>query len=295
MPGADAPVDARDLPAGGEALAAAMMSASIFGRASPDGKRAMVAALQSRGQVVAMTGDGVNDVLALKQADIGIAMGMGSGAARAIAQLTLLDGNFASLPQVLAEGRRVIGNVERLAILFVTKTVYATALVAAVELAGLVYPFLPRHLTLTGTLTIGIPAFFLSLAPNAARARPGFIRRVARYTVPGGGVAAAATLVGFVAAAQGLGATLEQGRTVASCVLFAIGLVILADLARPVTPLRVLLCGAMAAAFATVLALPAGRSFFALVPLPADLWLLTAAVVVPSAAIALGFSRYGAR
>jgi len=150
-------------------------------------------------------------------------------------------------------------------------------------------------LTLTGTLTIGIPAFFLSLAPNAQRARPGFISRVGRFAVPGGVVAAAATLVGYVAAAGYFGATLEQGRTVATGVLFSIGLVILADLSRPVTPLRVFLLGAMTAAFALVLALPMGQSFFALVPLPANMWLLTAAIVVPSAAIALAFSRHEAR
>lgn len=294
VPGADAPADARTLPVGDAPLAAFMTSASVFGRASPDGKRAMIAALQRQGQVVAMTGDGVNDVLALKQADIGIAMGRGSGAARAIAQLTLLDGEFASLPHVLAEGRRVIGNVERLAILFVTKTVYATALAAIVAAIGLIYPFLPRHLTLIGSLTIGIPAFFLSLAANGALARSGFVRRVVRIAAPGGLIAAAATLTASVVAMSQFGGTIEDGRTVASIVLFSIGLTILADLSRPWRPLRVLLITSMIAAFTVMLVVPMGRNFFAFVPLSPSLWLLTVAVAVFSAMIALVCRRCSA-
>ncbi len=291
VPGADAPVDAHTLPDGDTALTAFMTSASVFGRASPDGKRAMIAALQRDGQVVAMTGDGVNDVLALKQADIGIAMGRGSGAARAIAQLTLLDGEFASLPYVLAEGRRVIGNVERLGILFVTKTVYATALAGVVAATGLIYPFLPRHLTLIGTLTIGIPAFFLSLAPNEARARSGFVGRVVRIATPAGLIAAAATLAASFAATSQFGATIEEGRTIATIVLFSIGLTILADLSRPPTVLRVLLITSMVAAFTVMLVMPLGQEFFALVLLSPSLWLLTAMIATPSAAIALLFMR----
>ncbi len=291
VPGADAPVDAHTLPHGDTALTAFMASASVFGRASPDGKRAMIAALQRDGQVVAMTGDGVNDVLALKQADIGIAMGRGSGAARAIAQLTLLDGEFASLPHVLAEGRRVIGNVERLAILFVTKTVYATALAGTVAATGLIYPFLPRHLTLIGTLTIGIPAFFLSLAANEARARSGFVGRVVRIATPAGLIAAASTLAASVAATSQFGATIEEGRTIATIVLFSIGLTILSDLSRPLSVLRALLITSMVAAFTVMLLMPLGQDFFALVPLSSRLWLITAMIAVPSAAIALVFMR----
>ena len=283
MPGADAPADARTLPAGEGAIAAFMASATVFGRASPDGKQAMIAALQSQGQVVAMTGDGVNDVLALKQADIGIAMGRGSGAARAIAQLTLLDGEFASLPNVLAEGRRVIGNVERLAILFVTKTVFAATLATVVAATGLIYPFLPRHLTLTGTLTIGIPAFFLSLAANAALARSGFVRRVVRNAVPGGLIAAAGTFAASVITTSQFGDTLADGRTVATIVFFVIGLTIVSGLARPMTPLKLLLIASMIAMFSLVLMVPFGRDFFALTLLPPRLWLLTAAIALPCA------------
>jgi len=170
VPGADTPVDARTLADDPAALGGVLEQRSVYGRVVPRQKRAMVEAMQARGHVVAMTGDGVNDVLALKEADLGIAMGSGSAASRAVARLVLLDGRFASLPQVVAEGRRVIANIERVAKLFVTKTVYAMLLAVATGVAGLPFPFLPRHLTLVGSLTIGIPAFFLALEPNTRRA-----------------------------------------------------------------------------------------------------------------------------
>jgi magnesium-transporting ATPase (P-type) len=289
--GADSPFDCRELPTDEAALAAVMESRTVFGRASPDGKRLMVAALQGRGHIVAMTGDGVNDVLALKQADIGIAMGSGSGAARAVAQLTLLDGNFASLPQVLAEGRRVIANVERLAVLFVTKTVYAAALTFIVGASGLIYPFLPRHMTLIGTLTIGIPAFFLALAPNAQRARPGFIGHVLRIAAPAGLIAAGATLVAYAIALYGLDRSLEEARTLTTVVLLSMGLVVLAVFSRPATPLRFLMFGCMSTTFAVVLTVPAARSFFAFVPMPFTIWSVAAGTVIASSAILIVVQR----
>ena len=159
---------------------------SVFGRVTPHQKQAMVKALQQRGHTVAMTGDGVNDVLALKLADLGIAMGSGAPATKAVAELVLLDGRFATLPGVVAEGRRVTANIERVANLFVTKTVWATLLAIAVGVALLPYPFLPRHLTIIDTLTIGVPSFFLALAPNPRRYLPGFIGRVLRFAIPAG-------------------------------------------------------------------------------------------------------------
>ena len=162
----------------------------------PDQKRAMVHALQSRGHTVAMTGDGVNDVLALKDADIGVAMGSGSSASRAVAQIVLLDNKFATLPYVVGEGRRVIGNIERVSNLFLTKTVYSVLLAVLVGLAGLssklfgsdplLFPFQPIHVTIAAWFTIGIPAFILSLAPNNERAHPGFVRRVMTSALPSG-------------------------------------------------------------------------------------------------------------
>src|SRR6185312_15458395 len=161
----------------------------VFGRVAPRQKQAIVAALQAGGHTVAMTGDGVNDVLALKSADLGIAMGSGTQAARGVAQLVLLDDAFSAVPKVVGEGRRVIANVERVANLFLTKTVYATVLALTVGVLELPFPFLPRHLTLVSGVTIGIPGFFLALAPNAQRARKGFMGRVLRFAIPAGVVA----------------------------------------------------------------------------------------------------------
>ena len=226
---------------------------SVFGRVSPHQKRAIVGALQSRGHVVAMTGDGVNDALALKDADIGIAMGNGAPATRAVAQLVLLDSRFATMPGVVAEGRRVIANIERVANLFVTKTVYAMLLAIAVGVARWPYPFLPRHLTIVSSLTIGIPAFFLALSPNSRRYVPGFIHRVLKFAIPCGFVAAAATFGAYAAARQIGGVTLDEARTTATLVLLAVGLWILNILARPITPFRGALFGAMVGAVVVIL------------------------------------------
>jgi cation-transporting ATPase E len=211
-----------------------------------------------------MTGDGVNDVLALKDADIGIAMGAGSSASRAAAQLVLLDNDFSTLPSVVGEGRRVINNIERVANLFITKTVYSMLLALAVGVVQLPFPFLPRHLTLVGSLTIGIPAFFLALAPNARRAQPRFVGRVLRFAVPCGLLAAAATFTGYYIARLDHGMSLDQQRTLATLVLVAMGLLILVRLSRPLTTWRRVLVLAMIAAFALVLAVPFGRRYFAL-------------------------------
>src|SRR5262249_43823087 len=197
LPEADSGFDARELPDDEAALAEVLEQHSVFGRVSPQQKRAMVGALQSKGHVGAMTGDGVNDALALKDADIGVAMGSGAAATRAVAQLVLLDGRFAVLPGVVAEGRRVIANIERSANLFVTKTAYAVFIAVAIVISGWRYPFLPRHLTLVSVFTIGIPGFFLALAPNSRRYIPGFVVRVLRFTIPAGAVAAAAALVAY--------------------------------------------------------------------------------------------------
>ncbi|MFD0748203.1 HAD-IC family P-type ATPase [Phytohabitans flavus] len=264
LPGADRPVDARTLPDDRAQLAAAVEAGTVFGRVGPQQKRDIVAALQSRGHTVAMTGDGVNDVLALKDADIGVAMGAGSPATRAVAQIVLLDNSFAALPSVVTEGRRVIGNIERVANLFLTKTVYSVLLAVIVVLSQVPYPFLPRHLTLIGSLTIGIPAFFLALAPNAERARAGFVGRVLRFAVPAGVLAAAATITSYLSARGIYDGNLEAETSAATLTLFLVALWALAIIARPYTWWRVLLVTTMGGAFAVVLVVPFLQEFFQL-------------------------------
>ncbi|MFJ8694035.1 HAD-IC family P-type ATPase [Streptomyces roseolilacinus] len=266
LPGAEHAVDARRLPEEPDAMARSLEDGVVFGRVTPRQKRDMVGALQSRGHTVAMTGDGVNDVLALKDADIGVSMGTGSEATRAVAQIVLLDNSFATLPAVVAEGRRVIGNITRVATLFLTKTVYSVLLAVLVVAAQVEYPFLPRHLTLLSTLTIGVPAFFLALAPNKERAQPHFVRRVMRYALPAGVVAAAATFTSYLLAGRyydGPGA-LDAETSAATLTLFLVSLWVLAIIARPYTWWRLALVAAMGGAFLLVLVVPWLQDFFAL-------------------------------
>ncbi|WP_427920836.1 cation-translocating P-type ATPase [Streptomyces sp. cg40] len=259
-------VDARQLPSDQREMAESLDEGTVFGRVTPQQKRDMVGALQSRGHTVAMTGDGVNDVLALKDADIGVSMGSGSEATRAVAQIVLLNNSFATLPSVVAEGRRVIGNITRVATLFLVKTVYSVLLAVLVVCWRVEYPFLPRHLTLLSTLTIGVPAFFLALAPNTERAQPHFVRRVMRYSIPGGVIAGAATFVTYLIARHyytGKG-SLGAETSAATLTLFLISMWVLAIIARPYTWWRVTLVASMGAAFVVVLIVPWLQHFFAL-------------------------------
>ncbi|MFJ3232316.1 HAD-IC family P-type ATPase [Streptomyces sp. NPDC086787] len=283
-------VDARRLPRERPDMAAALDRATVFGRVTPQQKRDMVGALQSRGHTVAMTGDGVNDVLALKDADIGVSMGSGSEATRAVAQIVLLDNSFATLPSVVAEGRRVIGNITRVATLFLVKTVYSVLLAVLVVCWQVEYPFLPRHLTLLSTLTIGVPAFFLALAPNRERARPHFVRQVMRYSVPGGLVAGVATFASYLLARHHYTGSdaLQAETSAATLTLFLIAMWVLAIIARPYTWWRVLLVASMALAFVFVLVVPALQRFFALklvgLAMP---WTAVGIAVVAAAALEL--------
>jgi magnesium-transporting ATPase (P-type) len=281
IPNAEPGVDARELPGDPAALAPELERAAVFGRVTPQQKRAMVRALQSTGHEVAMTGDGVNDVLALKDADIGIAMGSGSDASRAVAKVVLLDGRFSSMPWVVAEGRRVLANIERTAKLFVTKTVYAMLLSLAVGVIGWPFPFLPRQLTVIGTLTIGIPAFVMTLEPSARRARPGFIRRVLRFAVPAGFMAAIGTFFAYAWVYVTLDRPLDQARTTATLALFAIGMAIVLIVGRPLTRVRALMIVAMIGAFALILAVPGLRTFYGMDMPP--FWIWTSATLIAGA------------
>ncbi|MFI9152948.1 HAD-IC family P-type ATPase [Streptomyces sp. NPDC053367] len=281
-------VDARRIPAEREGMAQALEEGTVFGRVTPRQKRDMVGALQSRGHTVAMTGDGVNDVLALKDADIGVAMGSGSEATRAVAQIVLLNNSFATLPSVVAEGRRVIGNITRVATLFLVKTVYSVLLAVLVVCTRVEYPFLPRHLTLLSTLTIGVPAFFLALAPNKERARPHFVRRVMRYAVPGGVVAAAATFTTYLIAGDHYHGedALDAETSAATLTLFLVSMWVLAIIARPYTWWRVLLVAAMGGAFLLVLVVPWLQEFFALRLVGMEMpWLAVGIAVVAAVAL----------
>lgn len=280
VPGAEAHVSARDLPDDPEQLADALESNAVFGRVTPQQKRAMVQALQSRGRTVAMTGDGVNDVLALKDADMGIAMGDGSAATRAVAQLVLLDNRFSVLPGVLAEGRRVINSVERAANLFIYGTVYSATIALVIAAFGAQYPFLPRHLTVVRTLSVGLPGLVLALAPDPRRARTGFVRRVVRFAVPAGLVAAVASLVVYGVALRDDGLSLVEARTATTITLLGVGLAILLQLTRSLPPWRWALVGAMAASILVVLAVPALSEFFELDMPSGSTWAVIALTVL---------------
>lgn len=227
-------IDAREIAP--EDMEREVLESEVFGRVKPEQKQAMVEALHTHGRTVAMTGDGVNDVLALKKADIGVAMGSGSAATRSVAQLVLLNDRFSSMPHVIAEGRRVIGNIERVANLFLTKTVYSVVLAMVVAVAGVTFPFQPIHVTITGWFTIGIPAFILSLAPNTERPRDGFVRRVLSLAIPGGAIVGLGSVIMWLVIYPGDGASETQQRQAGTAVLLALiimGLWVLNIVARP--------------------------------------------------------------
>ena len=257
------PVDARSLPDDPTELAAAVNVTTVFGRVTPNQKRAFVHALQQRAHVVAMTGDGVNDALALKDADIGVAMGNGAPATRAVAQIVLLDGRFSVMPRVVAEGRRVIANIERVASLFLIKNVYSAVLAVVVAVVAVPYPFLPRHLTLVSTLTIGLPAFVLSLAPSNERYRPGFLRRVLAVSVPAGVITATAVF-GAYALARAENVRPDEARTAGTIVAMIVGLFVLVLVAQPLVAWKIGLIAAMGGLFVLAMAIPGLRRFFAL-------------------------------
>ena len=256
------PYDARNLPESFDELAPILRDYRVFGRVTPDQKRHIMAALQSQGRVVAMIGDGVNDALALKHADLGIAMGSGASATKAVANVILLDGQFAALPGIVDEGRKVIANIERLSRLFLTKTVWAMILAVVFGLTLAAYPFEPRQLSAIDFFTIGIPAFLLALLPNAKRYLPGFLDRSLWFVVPTGMVTAAAVLtLDSIIRLNGSWSETES-HTGISLLLGITGLWVLALLALPLDRNRIAIVAGMVAAAIGIFLIPPIARFF---------------------------------
>ena len=265
-------MDARDLPEdlSSEAFIDAIEKHDVFGRVTPEQKRAMVSALQAREHCVAMTGDGVNDALALKDADLGIAMGNGTQATKAVAQIVLVDSKFSVLPGVLSEGRRIIANMERVSSLFLAKTTYAAVLVIVTALVGWRYPFLPRQFSYIDSLTIGIPAFFLALWPNPRRYVPGFLKRTLSLAMPTGVILAAAALTAF-GIADGP-QDRESTAAILSLMLGAIWLLVITS--RPLSLWKWVLLVAVTSATVGGVLIPPVRHFFSTVAPTTHEWLL---------------------
>ncbi|MEV2719016.1 cation-translocating P-type ATPase [Paenibacillus larvae] len=256
-------IDARSLSDDPQVLADAAEQYTVFGRVSPHQKKLLVQALQVKGHTVAMTGDGVNDVLALKEADCGIAMANGSDAAKAVSQLVLLTSDFSVLPRVVMEGRKIINNLEKVSVLFLSKTVYSVLLSIIFSCILMPYPIMPIHVTLIGTLMIGIPAFFLSMSPNRERVSHGFLKRVLKSAIPNAVILAGVTLTMFLYAYFSGLQTLEA-RTLAVLVLGGSSLVVLTKIARPLNGLKIQLVIVMLTLFAAAFLTPLGNDIFML-------------------------------
>ena len=248
-------MDARELPEDVNELARVLENVDVLGRVLPDQKKAIVKALHTQNHVVAMTGDGVNDALAIKEADLGIAMGNAAPATKAVAQVVLVDSKFSHLPDVVARGRQVMANMERVASLFLVKTVYSALISLGVVLTQIPYPYLPRHITYIGALTIGMPAFILALAPNTRRYIPGFLKRVVTFALPGGIATALSVLLAawVLPPVMGWNVTgdatdLSALRATSAIILFAMGVFVLARVARPLNSWRGVLVAVFAAA-----------------------------------------------
>ncbi|MFF2276758.1 HAD-IC family P-type ATPase [Agromyces sp. NPDC058126] len=274
--------DARELPTDPDELGEVLETHLVFGRVTPSQKKDIVTALQQRGHTVAMTGDGVNDALAIKQADIGIAMDSGSAATKAVARIILLDGRFSRLPGVVAEGRQVIANIERISMLFLTKTAYATGLAVIFGVMLLEFPFLPRQLSVTDGLTIGIPAFFLALMPNRQRYRPGFLRRSLSFAIPAG-IVIALVLALYSRMALDAGISQAELRSGSTLILGIVGLWVLIVLSRPIDGLKIVIIGAMMVGLVLIYAIPIVADFLEFV----DLSLTTALLVIGASALAI--------
>ena len=290
-------LDGRDLPRDPAALRRLLAQNSVIGRISPEEKKRVVETLAAGGLYVAMVGDGVNDVPALKAARLAIAQGNGSQMARAVADLVLVRGDFASVPALVAEGRKVLRNLQRVAKLFVAKSAFAFFLVISIGLTPQAYPLLPRHLTLAAALTIGIPAFFLALGPSEGRFRTErFLFDVGRFAVPAGTAAGLGVLASFVFARNVGRLPLVEARTIATTVLVLVGLYLI--LALEATSRRRgaaigALTGAMLVLYALVIAAPGTRHFFALtIPGPGGVFLALAGATIAVTGLWLTDDRF---
>ena len=253
--------DAQNLPEDINELAEIMEQYTVFGRVTPEQKRNMVAALQLKGHVVAMTGDGVNDALALKKADIGIAMGSGSPATKAVSNLVLLDGKFSNLPGVVAEGRKVIANIERVSKLFLTKTSWALLLALTFGILAWKFPFLPRQLSGIDSFTIGLPAFALALLPNARRYVPGFLGRALSFTIPSG-IAVAMCVIALRLVTDAQEWSMEAAQTGTMITMSVTGIWVLSTLARPLNDVKLGIFVGMVALGVLIFTVPLSTAYF---------------------------------
>lgn len=279
--GAENYIDARELPVDEEGLKEAMKKYTVFGRVTPHQKKAFVKALQADGHTVAMTGDGVNDVLALKEADCGIAMANGSDATKAVAQLVLMKSNFSALPKVVAEGRQQINNLERVAQLFLSKTTYSIILAVVFSILMMPFPIDPIQLSLIGSCAIGIPALFLAVLPNTNRVKKGFLGRILTASIPNGIlISIFVTATFLISYNHGVG--IQKAQTLAVLMLAGVSIVILFKVSLPLTPFKVFLGLFMSAIIVLAFITPIGREVFSLSPITKNEWLLSGATVLAS-------------
>ena len=275
-------VEGPDLPVDPEQLAEVAQANTIFCRIKPEQKKALVAALVAAGRYVAMIGDGVNDVPALKQARMAVAMGSGAQVTKGVADVVLLEDEFSRLPEAIGEGRRIARNIHRLGRLYLTKTVYAATLILLVAVPGFAFPFLPRHLTMAAFLTIGIPSFVLALAPSDGPLYRGrLLRALAAFAVPAGVATALASILSFFLVDTVAGASLDAGRTAATTTLIVLGLAFVLLLERgpgrehiAIQSYMLAMVAGLGALFALILAAAPVREFFEMEILNATQWFL---------------------
>ncbi|AGX45400.1 cation-translocating P-type ATPase [Clostridium saccharobutylicum] len=274
-------IDARNLPEDEEEFKKLVSTTTVFGRVTPHQKKRIVMALQEKGHTVAMTGDGVNDVLALKASDCGIAMANGSDATKAVAQLVLMKSDFTALPKVVEEGRKQINNLERVSELFLSKTVYSIALAFICSILFLQFPILPIQLSLVGSCAIGIPSFFLALLPSTGGVKKGFLPRVVAVSIPNGLLLALFTIITFVAALH-MGEPMEYSRTLALLMFAGISMVVLFRVARPLTKFKTIMCLSMFGIIVIAFLTPIGRIIFSLSTIHLRDWIISLVVIVLS-------------